>query len=142
MVVLTANEADGRPVGMTANSLASVSLDPPLISICVEHKADMYHAMTAAPEFLVNILSADQEMISRRFAGGNRENRFEGIGYRLSPSGLVILDGILALIECERFAQYPLGDHTLFVGRVTGGATGEGRPLLYYRGGYSELNPG
>lgn len=127
---------------MTANSLASVSLNPPLVSICVEHQVEMYHVMTAAREFLVNILSADQEMLSRRFAGGNRETRFEGIGYRLSPAGLVILDGILAYIECERFAHYPLGDHTLFVGRVTGGATGEGRPLLYYRGGYSELNQG
>ena len=101
----------------------------------------MFHTMSATPEFVVNILSSHQEAISRRFAGGHRPDRFDGLGYHLSQSGLVILDGILAHIECERFAHHPWGDHTLFVGRVIGGGTGDGLPLMYYRGGYAGLTP-
>ena len=69
VVVITTRFPDGRPVGMTANSLASVSLQPPLISVCVEHEADMRGALLAAPGFIINILSAGQEAVSRRFAG-------------------------------------------------------------------------
>jgi flavin reductase (DIM6/NTAB) family NADH-FMN oxidoreductase RutF len=127
---------------MTANSLASVSLSPPLLSICVEHRAEMFRLMSESTEFLLNILGAEQEAISRRFAGEHRQDRFDGLGYRQSPRGLAVLDGIIAYIECERVAVYPLGDHSLFVGRVVGGATSEGRPLLYYRGGYAGLGPG
>jgi flavin reductase (DIM6/NTAB) family NADH-FMN oxidoreductase RutF len=139
-VVLTARDADGLAAGMTANSLASVSLSPPLVSVCVEHQSEMYQTMSRAGEFVINILSSHQETLSRRFAGGHRADRFEGLGYHQNPSGLVVLDGILAYIECARHAQYPLGDHTLFVGRVTGGDTRDGLPLLYYRGGYAGLS--
>jgi flavin reductase (DIM6/NTAB) family NADH-FMN oxidoreductase RutF len=120
---------------MTASSLASV---PPLVSVCVDHKAELHDAILAAPIFVVNILASDQEVLSRRFAD-RHEDRFDGVGYHRSPEGLVLLDGALAHLECDRFARYPAGDHTLIIGRVIGGATGEGRPLLYYRGGYGSL---
>ena len=138
VTVLTTREADGRAVGMTANSLASVSLRPPLLSVCIEHEATIHGALAAAPAFAVNILAATQEAISRRFAG-LQAGRFDGIGYRLSERGLVLLDGAHAHIECERHAVVEAGDHTIIIGRVVGGATGDGRPLLYYRGGYSVL---
>jgi flavin reductase (DIM6/NTAB) family NADH-FMN oxidoreductase RutF len=133
---------------MTANSLASVSLHPPLISICVEHQAEMHEVMEQADRFALNILGTHQETLSRRFAGHHEGDRFAGIGYTVSAAGLIVLDGALAHIECERHAQFPLGDHTLFVGRVTGGGTadledrGHGHPLLYYRGGYAGLDVG
>jgi flavin reductase (DIM6/NTAB) family NADH-FMN oxidoreductase RutF len=123
---------------MTANSLASVSLRPPLISVCVDREAEMHDAILRAREFVVNVLSSPQETLARRFAD-KHEDRFEGIGYRLSPDGLLLLDGALAHIECERQAEYPAGDHTIVLGRVVGGATADGRPLLYYRGGYAAL---
>jgi len=138
VVVITTRFPDGRPVGMTANSLASVSLQPPLISVCVEHEADMRGALLAAPGFIINILSAGQEAVSRRFAGLH-EDRFDGVGYRLSPRGLVILEGTLAHLECDRYAEFEAGDHTIFVGRVVEGDIADGRPLIYYRGGYTEL---
>ena len=138
VVVITTRRADGGPVGMTANSLASVSLQPPLVSICVEHEAEMRSALLAAPVFVINILASDQEAVSRRFAGLH-DDRFDGIGYRLSPRGLVILEGSLAHLECERHAEFEAGDHTIFVGRVVEGGITEGRPLIYYRGGYTEL---
>jgi flavin reductase (DIM6/NTAB) family NADH-FMN oxidoreductase RutF len=138
VTVLTVNGAGDRPLGMTASSLASVSLIPPLVSVCVDHQAELHDTIVAAPVFVVNILESRQETLSRRFAD-RHEDRFEGIGYHRSPEGLVLLDGALAHIECDRFAVYPGGDHTIIIGRVIGGTTGEGRPLLYYRGGYGGL---
>ena len=138
VTVLTVNGPGDRPLGMTASSLASVSLVPPLVSVCVDHKAELHDAILAAPVFVVNILESGQEVLSRRFAD-QHEDRFDGVGYHRSPAGEVLLDGALAHLECDRFASYPAGDHTIIIGRVIGGSTGEGRPLLYYRGGYGSL---
>jgi flavin reductase (DIM6/NTAB) family NADH-FMN oxidoreductase RutF len=138
VTILTVNGSDARPLGMTASSLASVSLVPPLVSVCVDHKAVLHDAILAAPVFVVNILESGQEVLARRFAD-RHDDRFDGVGYHLSPEGLLLLDGALAYLECDRFAAYPTGDHTLIIGLVIGGATGDGRPLLYYRGGYGSL---
>ena len=138
VTVLTVNGADSRPLGMTASSLAAVSLVPPLVSVCVDHQAELHDAILASPVFVVNILESGQEALARRFAD-RHEDRFDGVGYHRSPEGQVLLDGALAHIECDRFARYPGGDHTIIIGRVIGGSTGEGRPLLYYRGGYGSL---
>jgi flavin reductase (DIM6/NTAB) family NADH-FMN oxidoreductase RutF len=138
VTVLTVNGPGDRPLGMTASSLASVSLVPPLVSVCVDHQAELHDTMLASPVFVVNILEGHQESLSRRFAD-RHEDRFDGVGYHRSPEGLVLLDGALAYIECDRFASYPGGDHTIIIGRVIGGSTGDGRPLLYYRGGYGAL---
>jgi flavin reductase (DIM6/NTAB) family NADH-FMN oxidoreductase RutF len=139
VTILTVVTPEGRPLGMTANSLASVSLLPPLISVCVDREAEMHPAILGAREFVVNVLASPQEALARRFAD-KHEDRFDGIGYHLSPEGLILLDGALAHIECERYAEYPGGDHTIVLGQVTGGSTGDGRPLLYYRGGYAALS--
>ena len=139
VTVLTTRNQSGQPVGMTASSLASVSLNPPLVSVCVDVSADMHQALSASGVFVINILAADQEELSRRFADLSAEERFTGIGWRETPGGLILLRGALAHLECERYADFPLGDHTLFVGRVTGGEVGEGEPLIYYRGGYAAL---
>jgi flavin reductase (DIM6/NTAB) family NADH-FMN oxidoreductase RutF len=138
VTVLTVNGPENRPLGMTASSLAAVSLNPPLVSVCIDHTAELHDAIVAAPEFVVNILESGQEGLSRRFAD-RHEDRFDGIGYHRSPEGLVLLDGVLAHIECNHFASYPGGDHTIILGRVIGGTTQGGRPLLYYRGGYGSL---
>ncbi len=138
VTVLTVNGPGDCALGMTASSLASVSLVPPLVSVCVDHEAELHDAILAAPVFVVNVLESGQEVLSRRFAD-HHEDRFEGVGYHRSPEGLVLLDGALAHLECDRFAIHPAGDHTLIIGRVIGGSTGEGRPLLYYRGGYGSM---
>jgi flavin reductase (DIM6/NTAB) family NADH-FMN oxidoreductase RutF len=136
--VLTLRDGAGRPVGMTASSLASVSLEPPLVSVCVDHAAELHQLILAAPEFVVNILASDQEELSRRFADPH-EDRFAGVGYHQGPEGQIRLDGALAHIECARFATYAGGDHSIIIGRVIGGAAHDGHPLLYYRGGYAAL---
>lgn len=138
VTVVTLATPEGRPLGMTANSLSSVSLHPPLISVCVDREAELHGVIVRAPEFVVNVLASPQEALARRFSD-KHEDRFDGIGYHLSPEGLILLDGALAHVICERFAEYPGGDHTIIVGRVVGGDTGDGRPLLFYRGGYAAL---
>jgi len=139
VTVLTTRDRDGQPVGMTASSLASVSLVPPLISVCVDVSAELHRVLSASGEFVVNVLRADQEAVSRRFAELPPSQRFASGGWRENDRGLILLDGVLAHIECEPFAEFPLGDHTLFVGRVTGGQAHEGEPLLYFLGRYAGL---
>jgi len=138
VTVITARDAEGRPHGMTANSLSSVSLEPPLILLSIDHEASMHGLLVTSPAFAVNILSASQEAVSRRFAQ-DREERFDGVGYQESPRGLVLLDGALAHLECERVATHEAGDHTILVGLVVAGNANEGRPLCYFRGGYASL---
>ena len=135
VVIITATGKDGAPAGMTANSFASVSLAPPLISINVDHAADMHAVLLGADGFALNVLESGQEALSRRFAG-NEAGRFDGVGYRVDDRGFVLLDGALATIACVPHARFEAGDHSIFIGRVTGGGVGPGRPLLYYRGGY------
>jgi flavin reductase (DIM6/NTAB) family NADH-FMN oxidoreductase RutF len=136
--VITVPTPEGRPMGMTANSLSSVSLRPPLLSVCVDREAELHDVLVAAPEFVVNVLTSPQEALARRFSD-KHEDRFDGVGYHLSPEGLILLDGALAHIICERYTQYPGGDHSIVLGQVVGGNTSDGRPLLYYRGGYAAL---
>ena len=133
--VLTTRGPDGASVGMTASSIASVSLHPPLLLVAVDHANDMHGAMLAADRFVVNILAHDQEALARRFAA-ETTNRFDGVGYRENRDGLAVIDGALAHIECRKHAAVPAGDHTVFFGVVTGGEVTERRPLLYFRGGY------
>ncbi|HEX7024747.1 MAG TPA: flavin reductase family protein [Gemmatimonadales bacterium] len=135
VAVLTAADSQGRPQGMTANSFASVSLIPPLLSVNVDHSADMHRVMSAAGLFAVNILEGGQEALSRLFAG-NESRPFDGIGYRIDDRGFILLDGVLATLTCEKHTSFEAGDHTIFVGRIVGGHVAPGRPLLYYRGGY------
>jgi flavin reductase (DIM6/NTAB) family NADH-FMN oxidoreductase RutF len=138
VTILTTTTPEGRPLGMTANSLSSVSLSPPLISLCVDREADMHPVILQVSEFVVNVLASNQEALARRFSD-KHEDRFDGVGYQLSPEGLVLLEGVLAHVICDRRETYPAGDHTIVLGRVTGGTTYERHPLLYYRGGYAAL---
>ncbi len=141
VTIVTAIEPDGSPAGMTANSFASLSLAPPLISINVDHTADFHRTIVVAPAFVVNMLAHDQEALSRRFAGGAPSpDRFAGIGYRRTERGGAVLSGGIGFIECEVFKTMAAGDHTLVIGRVVGGETHDGRPLVYFRGGYHSLS--
>jgi 3-hydroxy-9,10-secoandrosta-1,3,5(10)-triene-9,17-dione monooxygenase reductase component len=115
-----------------------LSLEPPLILICIEKSASVYAALTTAPAFVVNILSAKQEQIARRFSIVDID-RFEGIGFSRSTNGIAVLDDVLGVIECSRFSLHDAGDHTIVVGEVEAGRAENGAPLLYYRGGYAQM---
>ena len=141
VTIVTADDGDGNPAGMTANTLVSVSLNPPLISLCIDHAADMHRTLGETSRFTVNILASDQEALSRRFAEQDTR-RFDGVGFFRTEGGGIVLDGVLAYLECERVADHPNGDHSIYIGRVVGGSTSEGEPLLYYRGGYAGMSRG
>ena len=138
VTVVTTHGGGGRYFGLTANALSSVSLVPPLLLVCVDKKAESYASFEQSKVFTVNILAADQEDISRRFAvsGGDK---FEGVSYRVGANGAPILAGVLAYIECKTVASYEGGDHTIYLGEIKETGTVEGKPLLFYRGGYRSL---
>jgi flavin reductase (DIM6/NTAB) family NADH-FMN oxidoreductase RutF len=136
VTVVTALDSSGRAAGMTASALSSVSLEPPLVLVCVGLQAEFHKAMSAAGRFAVNVLAADQEHLSRQFAaiGGDH---FAGVRYREGPYGLPLLDGVVAHVFCDRWGRHEAGDHTVFFGQVTGGETFERPPLLYFGSRYT-----
>lgn len=141
VTVLTTRAADGRPYGMTANAIASVSLEPPLLLVCVDRARDMHDVLRTAPHFALNILARDQEALSRRFAE-EETDRFAGLSLLDGPHELPLLPGVVAHIVCELREAVPAGDHTIFVGLVVdGGPRRDAEPLTYYRGGYGGLTP-
>lgn len=138
VTVVTAR-GDGEPdQGMTVSAFCSVSLVPPLVLICIEKTASAHATLTTASTFVVNILSVDQEQIARRFSIVDID-RFEGVGFTRSPSGAAVLDDVIGVLECTRNAMHDAGDHTIIIGRVESAQVHSGSPLLYYRGGYSQL---
>lgn len=139
ITVVTTRDAGGRDHGMTVSAFCSVSLVPPLVLVCVDQAASMHDVLLAESHFAVNILSAEQEALSRRFSGSEEHLRFEGIGYSRGQGGLPLLDDVLAHVECRRVDQHAAGDHTIVIGEVESALTYEERPLVYYRGGYTQL---
>lgn len=139
--IVTTVGADGGDQGMTVSALCSLSLDPPLVLLCVDRNATMYPHLRTAAHFAVSVLALDQEPLSRRFAE-SREDRFVGVAFTRELTGCALIDGALAQLECDLFAQHEGGDHTIFVGRVRRAVARDGvEPLLYYRGAYGRLHP-
>lgn len=138
VTVVTTTDGEGRPTGLTASAFTSVSLDPPLILVCVDHKSQTYPWLLDRGRFAVNVLTVEQEALSRRFAS-TRLDKFDDIPHGLSAHGLPVIDGALAHLECTTVNTHVEGDHTIFVGLVEGAATCTGDPLLYYRGRYNRL---
>jgi flavin reductase (DIM6/NTAB) family NADH-FMN oxidoreductase RutF len=138
ITVITTTDANGTPHGMTVSAFSSLSLDPPLILVCVGNDATMAPVLAAKDSFIVNVLSATQEAVSRRFAG-KVDDRFAGVGYHDGKLGDPVLEDVLAYMQCRIVARHPAGDHVIVVGEVIDAAAFEGKPLLYYRGGYAVL---
>jgi len=139
VTIVTTCDGDGRPAGLTVSAFCSLSLDPPLVLVCVDHKSQSYPALRDAGRFAVNVLRREQEEASRRFAS-TRLDKFDGVPHTLSALGLPLLDDALAHIECATVTQHAEGDHTIFIGRVERALTFTGEPLLYHRGRYARLH--
>lgn len=136
--VVTAKFEDGRLAGITVTAFTSVSLEPPLVLVCIDKRSRMHDKLQVGTHFAVNMLAQDQEFISRRFASGEAEP-FREIGYREGVSGAPLLQGTIAAVECHIVELLPGGDHTIIVGEVDATHVSEGKPLLYFRGGYAQL---
>jgi len=138
VTVITSIRSSGELHGLTANAFTSVSLIPPLLLVCVDKKAESYPCFDESKIFTVNVLAADQEALSRRFAvtGGDK---FTGVSYKIGANGAPILEGALAYLECKVTQKIDGGDHTIYLGEIEQAETKEGKPLLFFRGGYREL---
>jgi flavin reductase (DIM6/NTAB) family NADH-FMN oxidoreductase RutF len=138
ITVITTVDSNGHPHGMTVNSFSSVSLDPPLILVCIDLKnAILGHFLTSA-WFAVNILSDDQEDVSRRFSSA-AERRFQGMDWKPGDSGVPLISGSLALMECELTKTFEAGDHAVLIGEVRRASYREGNPLVYFGSAYRNL---
>lgn len=140
-VVCARDPETGRPRGLTANAITSVSLDPPLVLVCIERNADSHDAIAESEAFAISILRSEDERLSRRFATYGVKEKFDGVAYREEVTGSPVLEKALGWLDCEVYAAYDGGDHTIFVGRVLAGDADAGVPLLYYRGGYGRFVP-
>jgi flavin reductase (DIM6/NTAB) family NADH-FMN oxidoreductase RutF len=138
VTILTTRDAAGGDHGMTVSAFCSVSLEPPLVLACVDRTARMHDLLMQQDRAGISILSAPQEPLSRRFAE-LESDRFEGLGYMRGESGVVLFEDALAHLECRVRDRHPAGDHTIFVCEVERAETRQDRPLLYYRGGYAQL---
>jgi flavin reductase (DIM6/NTAB) family NADH-FMN oxidoreductase RutF len=137
--IVTARDNAGVDHGMTVSAFSSASLEPPLVLVCIDHTASMHGLLLEHPRFGISILSSEQEAYSRRFAADPDTGRFDGIAYGRGDSGVVLLDDALAHLECKVIAHHEAGDHTIFIAEVERAEPRHGRPLLYYRGVYAQL---
>lgn len=131
-------DANGVPHGLTVNSFSSVSLDPPLISICLSHAIAAIDVFRQARYFGLSILREDQRAISERFAM-RLDDRFESLEWRRGETGVPLLDGALATIECETWHRVAAGDHDIFIGEMLRASAEDGEPLIYFASDYSRL---
>jgi len=138
VTIVTTTDEHGRDHGMTVSAFSSLSLDPPLVLVCLDHNASVWPAFAVAEQFAINILGSTQEALSRRFAS-KEGDRFESVGFTRGASGVALLDDTLASIECRVATRVAQGDHSIVVGTVESGSTRDLQPLLYYRGGYASL---
>jgi len=138
VTVVTATDESGVDHGMTVSAFASVSLEPPLILVCIDKIASMHDVMTKTDYFAINILATAQEALARRFADTGAQ-KFEGVGFSRGESGAPILNDVLAHIECKRVSSTITGDHTLIIAETIAASMRDVRPLLYYRGGFAQL---
>jgi flavin reductase (DIM6/NTAB) family NADH-FMN oxidoreductase RutF len=130
------------PVGLTATSFISVSLDPPLVSFCVGRASTTWPDLRKAPTFAVNVLATDQAELASRFAGRGIDRFAPPTSWHPGPGGVPILDGTAAHLLCEPYDTVAMGDHWLVVGLVVETGLGApGVPLLYHRGRYGRFSP-
>ena len=138
VTIVTVRDEDGSPKGFTATGICSLSLDPPLLLLCVDHRSDTLPAMQQATVFAVNFLKHGNEELSARFASKGID-KFAVVSYSDGLLGAPVLEDALAYTECTIKAKYPGGDHTIFIGEIEHAAAFEGDPLLYYRGSYGNF---
>ncbi|MFD0859948.1 flavin reductase family protein [Roseovarius aquimarinus] len=135
VTVLTTREADGTPRGFTANSFTSVSLEPPLVLVCIGSNALSGPAFCAAPHFAINVLGAAQKDTATLFASRSDE-KFERTDWYPGLHDLPILPGAIATLVCARHNLVEAGDHVILIGEVLETAIDDGPALGYHRGGF------
>jgi flavin reductase (DIM6/NTAB) family NADH-FMN oxidoreductase RutF len=142
-VTIVTVDLDGEVHGMTANAFASVSLDPPLLLVCVDHNARTHAHLHAKKRFGINVLADDQRPISEYYARvectHERAEEEAGARFDRTSKGTPILQGALAYLECRLQSTQEAGDHTIFIAEVEDVVVGQGEPLLFFEGNYRRI---
>jgi flavin reductase (DIM6/NTAB) family NADH-FMN oxidoreductase RutF len=138
ITVITTRAADGKLVGLTANSFSALSLDPPLIIWSLRLVSPSLQAFQSQDRFVVSVLAAAQTDVSRQFASGYPD-KFEGAAYALNEHGLPMLHAASAWFECRTVSQQTAGDHCLFIAQVERFSQSDAAPLVFHGGGYFAL---
>lgn len=138
--VLATRHPDGGYCGLTVNALTSVSLSPPQVLACVDRRSTSYPCLVATGEFVVSFLSASQHDVSARFAE-RRQDKFDGVAFRLGELRLPILEGSIGHVECTVASELEGGDHAILLARVVAAEAGRGEPLVFFSGGYTTIGP-
>ena len=134
-VTLLTTRFDEGILGMTANAVMSLSLQPPQIVVAVDKKNSMHECLIQGKCFALNILRVDQEEISRRFAISGPKD-FSGLSLTAAETGAPILVDAIAFVDCKLVEILPAGDHDMFVGEPVAGEVRDGEPLIFYGGEY------
>lgn len=140
VTVVTTRGISGRLEGVTVNSFAAVSLDPPLVLWSLRRDSTVLTSFLQSGAFAVNVLASDQEKISRRFAASGRKD-FAGLAFRLNTAGVPVIEGCLATFECRTESTIEGGDHVIFIGRIDEAECRTGDPLIFSGGRYHALGP-
>ena len=138
ITVVTSRGSAAELHGITVSAFCSVSLNPPLILVCIEKTTGSHQALQETGVFVVNILAAGQDDISDRFSLPTAD-KFDGINYRLGIGDVPVLTTALAALECRLVNAFDGGDHTIFVGTVEDISVMDGKPLVYFHGNYRDL---
>ena len=138
VTVVTSVGSTGVPHGITVTAFTSVSLEPPLILVCIEKTTGSHAALLNSRKFVVNILAAGHDALSHRFSLPVTD-KFDGVGVRPGTNGVPVLDDALVALECSLRNDFDGGDHTIFVGQVEAVAILDGAPLVYFHGSYHDL---
>lgn len=140
VAIVTGRDAEGRPFGFTANAVASVSLDPLLVLVAVDRASTSLDLLREGGRFALSFLGADDRALALRFAGEEREERFEGVALAAKDTGAPVLETALAWIDCSIWKEVEAGDHVVLFGEVRGCGFGrEGDPLVFHRGRYGSV---
>ncbi|MGA3017053.1 MAG: flavin reductase family protein [Bryobacteraceae bacterium] len=138
ITIATVRDAQGTPHGLTVSSFTSVSLDPPLVSICLGHAVSLIEIFRAASYFGINVLAESQRAVSERFARRGQD-RFEGIEWEAGANGVPLIAGVLAAMECRTVERIRAGDHDIFLAQMVTARVVEGKPLVYFASRYRRL---
>lgn len=138
VTIVTTKDTEGRLHGITVSAFCSVSLEPPLILVCIEKNTGSHYALEQSKSFVVNILGEDQQYLSKRFASYS-SNKFEETKYRSGIDDLPVLEDALANLECRLVNSHVSGDHTIYVGEIQKATINDGKPLIYWHGNYGKI---
>lgn len=138
VTIVTVRDAAGIPHGFTASAFCSVSLDPPLVCVCVAHTARCHGVFALQDEFAVSILRPGHADLALRFATRSPD-KFGGGGFRTTETGHVVVADALAVVECGVHGRYEAGDHTMLVAAVRRAEWSDGEPLLFYDRAFGTL---